>query len=224
MLKVFIGWDDREAIAYHVLSHSIITRAVFPVQIIPLKKAALEKSGYYWREPDTATTDFSLTRFLVPALSNYEGVSVYLDCDMLVQCDINLLPALMGSGTSVGVVAHDYVPKSAIKMDGKVQEAYPRKNWSSMMIFNNKRCRNLSLEYVNRATPAELHRFTWVDERLLTLFDLSYNWLVGEYPDKPSASILHYTLGGPWFKETKDCPMADLWLKELRNLNGTCIP
>jgi hypothetical protein len=218
MLNIYIGWDQRESIAWHVLAHSILTRASEPVTLIPLRQDTLRQCGLYWREPDTlASTEFSLTRFLVPHLSNYEGYSLFLDCDMLCRMDIAILFSYAYQDTSkaVWVAPHDYIPKAATKMDGKVQAAYPRKNWSSAMLFNNARCRMLTPQYVNRVAPHVLHRFSWVeDENLIGGMQLECNWLVGEYQDNPQAAILHYTNGGPWFRNIPIDAHGEQWVKE----------
>lgn len=234
MLRIFIGYDSREPVAYHVAAHSIISRASLPVSIAPLARHQL--SEVYWRlRNPMESTEFSLTRFLVPHLSMYRGYSLFMDCDMLVQADVgDLLDVIEAASpkTLVGrarfcppevvwVAKHNYTPKTETKMDGAVQTAYPCKNWSSVMLFNNERCRALSPEYVNTAPALDLHRFNWVvrPDEIATL-PLEWNWLVGEYAENPNAKILHYTLGGPWFKEYRDCPHADLWLAEYRAMTG----
>jgi hypothetical protein len=211
-LNIFIGYDSREPVAFHVLSHSILSRASRPVQITALGLNHIRK--IYTRERGaTEATEFSMTRFLVPFLSGYVGYAMFMDCDMLCQVDICELSALIDEKAAVSCCHHDYIPKSALKMDGQVQTSYPMKNWSSLMVFDNARCRSLSPEYVNKASGLELHRFMW-NEGLLGEIPIEWNWLVDEYEPNPNAKILHYTLGGPWFEQTKDCDHADLWLAE----------
>lgn len=216
-LRIFIGYDSREPIAFHVLSHSIIRHASLPVQIIPLVQSQLRAKEIYWREPDLqASTEFSLTRFLVPYLCDYEGPALFMDCDMLMREDIYSLFGGVLFQFAVSVCKHDYVPKEQTKMDGRSQLAYPRKNWSSFMFFNTAMCRKLDLEYVNTVTPAALHRFEWAQG----IGDLPFvwNWLVGEYPHNDLAKNLHYTLGGPWFGEHAHDDHADDWKRELAKL------
>jgi len=112
------------------------------------------------------------------------------------------------------VCKHDYVPKSARKFLNQVQTAYPRKNWSSLMLFNNERCRALSADYVNGATGLELHRFSWLDDALIGGLPLEWNWLVDEYPYRADAKIVHFTRGGPWFPEFKGVDYSDEWRAE----------
>lgn len=201
-LRIFIGFDHREAAAYHVLCHSILKHASCPVSITPLVQSQLRQSGLYSREPDVlASTEFSLTRFLVPYLSGYQGYSLFLDCDILCQHDIADLFAigLDRPEFACHVVKHDYTPSTVRKMDGQQQTVYPRKNWSSVILFNNALCTALSPEYVNHASTAALHRFAWTNDYMIGDLHASWNWLVGEYVQNTEAMLLHYTLGGPWF-------------------------
>lgn len=220
MLRVFIGFDAREAVAYHVLSHSILTRASGPVAITPLVRTSIP--GFERPRGLLDSTDFSISRFMVPSLCEYEGRAVYMDCDMLVQCDLYKLlwDMLKHPDAAVHVVKHNYVPKGVIKMDGQGQIAYPRKNWSSFMVFENRRCRVLTPEYVDSAPGLELHRFAWLDDSEIGSLPLEWNWLVGEYPPDATVKVLHYTLGGPWFPEQQNCDHADLWLNEWAKTTG----
>lgn len=220
-MKIFVGWDPREAAAYHTFTQSIIERASGPVSITPLVQSALRANGLYWRPPDEkAATQFSLTRFLIPALCNYEGVAIFADCDMLALGDIyHVLTDVAGATdprARVSVCKHDYIPKHAVKMDGVANATYPRKNWSSFMVFDCAKCTMLTPEYVNTATPAQLHRFEWAGDAPWAVgsLPLYWNWLVGEYPPNPAAKILHFTEGGPWFPQTADCDHANEWLAE----------
>jgi lipopolysaccharide biosynthesis glycosyltransferase len=213
-MKIFIGYDSREPVAFHVLAHSIMRRASKPVEIVPLIQSQLRQCGLYTRERDPReSTEFSLTRFLVPYLSNYEGFSLYLDCDMLCLTDIEDIP--MVGGKAVYVAQHDYTPKHKEKFLGQEQTIYPRKNWSSLMLFNNAKCKHLIPAYINCAEPLELHRFAWQD--YVGSLPIEYNWLVGEYPKNPNAKILHFTNGGPWFPDYVNCDHADLWREEARH-------
>lgn len=217
-LRVFIGYDSKEPAAYHVLAHSILARATFPVSITPLVQGALRKQGIYTRERGpTESTEFSLTRFLVPYLSHWEGYSVFMDSDMLCRVDIGeLWPVILeqlfwGEGNypkrarmpfsekALLCCQHDYTPTEGRKFLGNPQTIYPRKNWSSVMVFANDRCRRLTPAYVNRASGLELHRFQWLKDEEIASLPLEWNWLVGEYQANSAAKILHWTLGGPWF-------------------------
>lgn len=217
MLNVFIGFDPKETVAYHVLAHSILRRASIPVSIAPLMQSQL--GGIYTRERGpTESTQFSLTRFLVPALSAYRGWSLFMDCDMLCLADIAELAGWIerAPDKALLVCQHDYTPKTERKFLDQVQTKYPRKNWSSLMLFNNARCAALTPAYVNSASGLDLHRFRWLEDAAIGSLPLEWNWLVGEYPPTPAAKIVHYTLGGPYFDDYRDCDYADEWREELR--------
>lgn len=215
-LRIFIGYDQREAIAYHVLSHSILTRSSVPVMIAPLVQSALREQGIYNRErTPLESTEFSMTRFLVPYLCGYRGNAVFMDCDMLCRVDIaELWDEILESEEAVLCCQHSYTPSANTKFLGNPQTAYPRKNWSSFMVFDCTRCRALTPDYVNTATGLELHRMLWMDNKPIGALPLEWNWLVGEYEKNYNANILHYTLGGPWFAETAHCDHADEWRQE----------
>jgi hypothetical protein len=227
-LKIFIGYDSKEPSAFHVLAHSILRRASVPVQITPLTQAALRAMGAYTRERGaTESTEFSLTRFLVPYLSAYRGHAIFMDCDMLCQVDIAQIYDEIfqpeNTGAAVLVCKHEYTPRAGAKFLGQQQTAYPRKNWSSFIVFDNTRCTALTPDYVNGASGLDLHRFNWLPDHAIGALPLDWNHLVGEYAPKSDARVLHYTLGGPWFPETGGCDHADLWIAELNHTLGAGI-
>jgi hypothetical protein len=221
MLQVYIGFDPREEIAFHTLAHSIREHSSVPVSIVPLDKRELLHLYTRPRGP-TESTEFALTRFLVPLLSGFRGWSLFMDCDMLCRSDIVALFAESARqpDKAVLVCQHDYVPKSERKFLDQVQTRYVRKNWSSVMLFNNDRCRALDAGYVNRASGLDLHRFAWLDDTLIGSLPLEWNWLVDEYPYRADAKIVHFTRGGPWFPEFKDCDYAEEWRAELAAMSG----
>ncbi len=208
--KVFIGWDSREDIAYQVAKHSI-QKENPNIEVVPLKLHELREQGFYTRADDKkGSTEFTITRFLPPALMNYKGYSLFMDCDMLVQADlVNIMNNPKHRNASVSCVKHDYSPKSMTKMDGKMQHAYPRKNWSSVMLFNNEKCKNLTPEIVNTESPMYLHRMLWADN----IGELDYKWnhLIGYYDKPEESNIVHYTDGGPWFANYRRCEYHQAW-------------
>ena len=222
MLNVYIGYDPREAVAFHTLAHSILRRSSIPVSIAPLMQSQL-RSVYKRPRGPTESTEFSLTRFLVPFLSGFQGWSIFMDCDMLCRADIAELAAQIERqpDKAVLVCKHDYVPKTERKFLNQVQTKYARKNWSSLMVLNNERCRALTPDYVNSASGLELHRFAWTQDSLIGELPLEWNWLVGEYEYRPDARIVHYTLGGPYFDEYRNCDYAAEWFEELGSLQAT---
>ncbi len=220
MFRVYIGYDANEAVAYHTLAHSILRRSSIPVTIAPLMRSQLQEL-YTRARGATESTEFSLTRFLVPLLSGYQGWSLFMDCDMLCRADIAELAAFpeRSPDKAVLVCKHDYTPGPARKFLNQVQTVYPRKNWSSVMLFNNARCTALTSAYVNSATGLDLQRFAWLDDALIGELPLEWNWLVGEYQHNPHARIVHYTIGGPYFDEYRGCDYAEEWFEENRRMN-----
>jgi hypothetical protein len=214
MINVFIGYDPREAIAFSVLAFSIHARATGPVSIAPLKLSQLKGTLTRGRHP-LQSTDFTFSRFLVPCLSGYSGWSVFMDCDMLMLEDIARLWALRDDRYAVMVVKHDHVPVETVKFLGEPQSKYEKKNWSSVMLFNNARCRTLTPQYVNTASGLDLHQFKWLDgdEHTGALPD-RWNHLVGYNPPRRDAALVHYTRGGPYFEEFRDCEYAGEWRLE----------
>lgn len=221
MLQVYIGYDPRESVAFYTLAHSIFARSSIPLAIAPLMRRHLGHLYTRSRGP-TESTEFSLTRFLVPALSGYQGWSIYMDCDMLCRADIAELIALIdrNADKAVLVCQHDYVPKTERKFLNQVQTKYTRKNWSSLMLFNNERCKALTAQYVNSATGLDLHRFAWIDDALIGSLPLEWNWLVGEYEYNPKANIAHFTRGGPYFDGYRNCDYADEWRAEFESMRS----
>jgi hypothetical protein len=214
VIPVFIGYDPREAVAFSVLAHSIHVRASRPVAIAPLMMSQLNELLVRERHP-LQSTDFSFSRFLTPYLSNYVGWSVFMDCDMLMLEDIAHLWSLCDERYAVMVVKHSHDPREKTKFLGEPQTKYAKKNWSSVMLFNNSRCRALTLDYVNTATGLDLHQFKWLksDEEIGELPD-RWNHLVGYSAPRRDAALVHYTLGGPYFSEHKDCEYAEEWRTE----------
>ena len=239
-LKVFIGYDSREPIAYDVAKYSLLKRTKNKnITVHPLKQYSMRELGIYNRSPDKlASTEFTFTRFFVPYLMEYKGYGIFIDCDFLILCDIEEMFELAieqfnnNKELAVCVCKHNYVPKTTLKMDNQVQHVYPRKNWSSAIVFNcsNKYLKNLNLENLNNEnvfTGRVLHRFYWLSDNLNDIHSseedlmlssekkigslpLDFNWLSGEYDihehipnGRETPRIVHYTLGGPWFADEK---------------------
>lgn len=224
--RVFIGYDPKEPAAFAVAAHSLLRHASKPITIVPLVQSQLRSIGAYTRERGaTESTEFSLTRFLVPFLSHYEGISLFVDCDVLFQADVFELPVypLAYPDQALFVCQHDYTPTDRVKFLGQVQTAYPRKNWSSVMLFDNAKCAALTPAYVNAATGLELHRFNWLADDQIGSLPLEWNWLSGEYPKNAAAKLIHYTLGGPWFDGYRSCDHADLWFAAQREMLGMAV-
>ena len=214
MINVLIGYEPREAVAFSVLSYSIQARASVPVSIAPLMLSQLKGVLTRERHP-LQSTDFSFSRFLTPHLSGYAGWSVFMDCDMLMLDDIANLHNLCDDRYAVMVVKHNHVPKETTKFLGEPQSKYDKKNWSSVMLFNNAKCRALTPDYVNKASGLDLHQFKWLgNDDLIGALPDRWNHLVGYNPPRRDAALVHYTLGGPYFDNYRDCEYSKEWFAE----------
>ena len=216
-MKVYIGYDTSQDMAYQVCKSSILKYT--NVEIIPLVQQNLRKQGIYTRDIDPlSSTEFTFTRFLVPYLNDYNDWAIFVDSDFLFTEDISNLFKVANEEFAVMVVKHDYNPKLSIKMDNRTQFLYPRKNWSSLILWNcsHPSNRKLSTKIVNEQSGSYLHRFNWLDDGEIGALDLRWNWLVNWYTEstdgKPKA--IHYTEGGPWLENYKNCEYADLWINE----------
>lgn len=213
MIPIFIGYDPREAVAYHVCSNSIIRLVSQPVSINPL---ALRNLGFYVEKHTDGSNHFIYSRFLVPHLMEYRGWAIFIDGDMLLRDDITRLWELRDPSKAVMVVKHDYKTRMTEKYLRSKNENYPRKNWSSVVLWNCEHPANraLTAEFVQAATGSQLHRFTWLDDSLIGELPIEWNWLPDEFGVNPNAKLLHFTLGTPCFHEFATTPMADEWHRE----------
>ena len=216
-IPIFIGVDPRERAATNVLIDSLYQHCSAPLAITPLLTPQLEAQGIYWRTRDPKqSTAFSFTRFLVPHLMGYQGWAIFMDCDMLARGDIAALWAERDEQYAVQCVQHNHVPSETEKFLGEVQSAYPKKNWSSLMLLNCSRCNALTPGYVNSSTGLELHRFHWLaGDHEIGAVPEGWNHLVAvQDPAKAEAApLLHWTLGGPWFnaQRTMGAALAAEW-------------
>jgi len=213
LIPIFIGYDPREATVFHVCANSIIRNSTSPVSIIPV---ALNLFKDYNETHTDGSNHFIYTRFLVPYLMHWTGHAIFIDGDMIVRSDITELWDLRNPHYDVQVVKHDYKTKMPVKYLGAKNEDYPRKNWSSVILWNCNSFPNriLTPEYIMKATGAELHRFTWLDDSRIGELPKEWTWLPDEYGANLDAKLLHYTLGAPSFHEFANTPMADEWHKE----------
>jgi lipopolysaccharide biosynthesis glycosyltransferase len=213
-IPVFVGYDPREAIAYHTCVNSIIRNSSQPVAIVPV---ALNLFGDYAETHTDGSNHFIYTRFLVPHLMDYQGWAVFIDGDMILRGDIAELWNLKDYTQDVMVVKHDYETRMTEKYLGNTNENYPRKNWSSVILWNCNAIRNriLTPEFVQQSTGAFLHRFSWLDDQRIGELPPEWNWLDVEYEYNPLAKLIHYTLGTPCFHEFADRgDFSDDWHKE----------
>lgn len=188
-----------------------------PVCFYPLALNLM--AGFYREIHHDGSNDFIYTRFLVPCLRDYVGHALYLDGDMIVQADIAELWGQRSYIHAVQVVQHDYQTKQAEKYLGAKNENYPRKNWSSVILWNcgHYGNRDLTPDTVQDMTGSELHRFSWLAEDRIGTLPVEWNWLETEYIRNPHAKLIHYTLGTPCFSDYSDSDTSDHWRSELQN-------
>ena len=218
MIRIFIGYDRRESVAFHTLCHSIWRHASQPVSIIPLMLNQLYDVHDRPRER-FQSNDFTFSRWLVPYLCGYEGWAIFMDCDMLVRRDISELWEMRNPLCAVQVVKHDYTPPESSKYLGNEQDAYHKKNWSSMMLMNCGACKTLTPGYVNDAKRLTLHQFQWLGrEDLVGSIPSEWNHLVGYGTERPDAAIVHFTIGGPYFHEYRSVEFSEQWRAEYSDM------
>jgi lipopolysaccharide biosynthesis glycosyltransferase len=205
-----VGFDQREAIAYHVFCQSVLERSSSPVRFTPLSENTL--TNYKETHPD-GSNKFIYSRFLTPYLSEYKGWAIFADGDMVCQTDITELWSLRDNSKAALVAKHDYKTKAQIKYLGNKNENYPRKNWSSLILWNCGHPANnvLTPEFIQSQPGSFLHRFSWLSDELIGELPIEWNWLAIEYPENPDAKIIHYTLGTPCFKNYANESMSDIW-------------
>lgn len=210
-IRVFIGYDRHETVAYHVLAQSIMEHASLPVSITPVMLSQLTRC-YARPNHALASTEFSFSRFLVPYLAGYAGWAIFMDCDMLCRADIAGLWAQRDDRYAVMVTKHDHKPANRTKFNDNPQTRYAKKNWSSLMLMQTQRCQTLSAAYVNQASGLELHQFKWLSsDAEIGSLQGGWNHLVGYDLFNPHAELVHFTEGGPYFDAYADCEYADEW-------------
>lgn len=250
--RVYVGFDSSnfgQEMAYVVCRRSIERFMSKPVEVRRLVKSQLEARGDFWRSDQTGVTEFTYTRFLTPYLNGYQGWALFVDSDFLFTSDVwkifqnvnSWICGLKASGKKVESAAdlpavfcvqHDIKQTGDVKMNGLPQENYPRKNWSSCMLFN---CAHpifssegkLSPTVVSNETPAYLHRMKWCDGNdgidglimgRIGKLNHDWNYLVGYYSDCGYSNlprVIHYTNGGPWHPGYEQCEFGDLWMAYL---------
>ena len=223
MINVFIGYDSKEKVAFNTLSYSILKNSTKPVAITPIYLNNI-KDDFVRERTALSSTEFSFSRFMIPHLMNYQGWALFMDCDMILLTDIQELFDQADEKYAVMCVHHDYTPREGLKMDGQKQSIYPRKNWSSVMLFNcghpsNKQI-NSSVVNDTNITGKYLHRFSWLKDSEIGELSHEWNWLTDWYkePEDGKPKLLHYTEGGPWFENYRDCDYHKEWKIELADM------
>ena len=209
-INIVVGFDQREAIAYHTFCQSVIEKSSLPIRFIPLSLGVIKD---YKETHNDQSNDFIYSRFLTPFLNNFNGWAIFADGDMICQADISELWDLRDESKALLVVKHDYQTKSRKKYLGNKNENYPRKNWSSVILWNcsHPKHKILTPDFISKQTGAYLHRFSWLEHNEIGELPKEWNWLAIEYPENNNAKLIHYTLGTPCFKEYKNTDMSEIW-------------
>ena len=228
---IWIGYDPRpfEVEGFAVATHSIYRRLSEDIPINGVRLDQLRECGLYQRAVEKRdgklfdplsqapmSTEFAISRFFVPHLTQ-DGWALFADSDVMARVDLVELFNEADPSKACMVVKHDYTPANTVKMDGQVQTSYPRKNWSSVVLWNcaHKGTRALTVEMINTVRGLWLHQFAWLDDNDIGALDPRWNFLVGEVPPDPTAKLVHFTNGTPNIEKYRDCEFADEWRAEL---------
>ena len=218
-LPIYIGFDPRESLAYHVCCQSIIEHASVPVAFHPLASNLL---GGFDGQRD-GTNAFIFSRFLVPYVQKWRGWALFIDGDMIVRDDVAKVFDLRDEYMAALVVKHEYKTKFPRKYIGTPLENdnidYPRKNWSSVILWNCAHYANRGLrpQVVEKTETAYLHRFGWIPDDRLGELPQVWNWLEQEMSYCDNAKLIHQTLGVSGFKHYADSDYAEEWHRALLN-------
>ena len=228
-MNVYIGYDSRQDYSEHFsevvnppyqVSKYSIEKYNKSVNIEPIIVSELKLKNIYWRQADyLSSTEFVYSRFLTPHLNGYKGIALFCDSDFLWQTDVNELLDYYDEKYSVMCVKHNYTPPESTKMDGKAQTHYPRKNWSSLMMFNcsHPDIKKLSVKNINAKNAKWLHRFECTSDECVGEIPATFNWLEGWYNDNINPKAIHYTRGGPWHT-TWNGQYKDKWVETYNKL------
>jgi len=216
MINLFIGYDPREAIAFYVFCQSVLQNTTVPVKINPLALSQLKEFNETHQD---RSNDFIYSRFLTPYLSNFKGWAVFADGDMICQGDLKELIEMADPSKALMVVKHNYETKASRKYLGNVNENYPRKNWSSVILWNCEHPKHkiLTPTFVSKQTGKYLHRFSWLEDDEIGELPIEWNWLATEYDRNEKAKLIHFTLGTPCFKDYQNSDMAEIWYDYYQN-------
>lgn len=209
-INIWVGYDDQFSMNNAIQEASIRRHCSEDLKINYLKLSKLQQ--ILTRKRDVLqSTDSAFTRWLVPHLTDYSGWHLYMDSDMMLRDDISKLWDLKDESKAVMVVKHPMYNIPNTKFNNNVQLNYERKYWSSLILFNCNKCQALNLDYVNVAKGLDLHQFKWVFDDLIGELPMSWNHLVGVEEHNNEASLVHWTNGGPWFDEYKNCEFSSEW-------------
>ena len=217
IVDVVVGFDQREAVAYHAFTQSVIEKSSIPIRFLPLNINSLTN---YKETHEDGSNEFIYSRFLVPYLMNFKGWAIYADGDMVCLEDIKKLWNLRDNKYAIQVVKHDYKTKIKNKYWGNKNENYPRKNWSSLILWNceHKSHKILTPDFIQKQTGAFLHRFNWIKDSEIGDINKEWNWLAMEYEEKQDINLIHYTIGTPCFEEYQNSSLASYWKESFMSM------
>lgn len=227
--KVYIGWDPRDAEAAEVSRYSLLKHSTLPIQVEFLRLGELKASGLYTRgdDPD-AQTEYTYLRYFIPHLMNYKGLAVYCDPGTVWLRDVRELFQEQDERAAVHVVKHQFKPKNETKLGGRPQSQYPKKNWTSVMLWNcgHPDNKNLTADVANTKPPGYLHQVQWATNHNIYSLNVDWNWLVGHYkePDDGTPKVLHWTEGGPWYSQHRDVLYGCVYAETRDEYRRTLIP
>jgi lipopolysaccharide biosynthesis glycosyltransferase len=209
-IDIVVGFDQREAVAYHVFCQSVLEKASRSVRFLPLVYQSLVE---YDETHADGSNSFTYSRFLCPYLMNFTGRVIYADGDMICNTDIAELWDMYDGDKAVQVTKHDYLTKANKKYFDSKNENYPRKNWSSLIIWNCGHLKNrvLTPKLVSDKPGSFLHRFAWLEDTEIGELPKEWNWLATEYDANEKAKLIHYTLGTPCFREYRNSDFSSDW-------------
>jgi lipopolysaccharide biosynthesis glycosyltransferase len=219
-INVVVGFDQKEAIAFHTFTQSVIEKSSLPVTFTPLAVNTLKD---YKEEHTDGSNAFIYSRFLTPYLNDFKGWAIFADGDMICKADIKELWDLRDESKALLVVKHNYKTKASQKYLGNINENYPRKNWSSVVLWNcsHPSHKILTPDFIAKQTGKYLHRFSWLNDNDIGELPMEWNWLAIEYPINIKAKLIHFTLGTPCFMNYRNTEMANYWLEaNKRSLQG----
>lgn len=231
--SVYIGFDPREVAAFAVARDSVKRYALPTWPICGLVLANLQRAGLYTRPIEMRpgfdrpimwdvlsdapmSTEHANSRFLVPHLAR-TGWALFMDGDMLIRENLAPLFASLDTKYAVYCVQNIFEPVSGIKMDGQVQTRYPKKLWSSFMIWNCDHPANkaLTLEMINVLPGRDLHALCWLKDEQIGRIGSEWNWVVGHSDPTLIPANIHWTSGTPDMVGYHDAPFADEWRERL---------
>jgi hypothetical protein len=220
-LRVYIGYDEREKVAYDVAEK---TAKAWGCDVIPLYEERLRYHGLLTRPTDRRgglfdlnsnapmSTEFAISRFFVPVLA-HAGWCLFADSDVVFTEDPLELMAFADPDKALHCVKHDAFNADGTKMRGQSQTSYARKCWSSVILWNcdhpsNKR---LNLSLLNQWPGRDLHGLKWLADSEIGELPSEANWLVGIQPKPERPIVCHFTLGTPDMPERRPTEHDDIW-------------